>query len=171
MLRSDPVHIDHRALRFDKLRRLIADSDHGIHDLSRIENSDAGLPRFNMPFELGLYLGANRFGGPVQRKKTALIMVTEPFRLPVFLSDLSGNDPQAHYGRVDDVIRIVRKYLHARPEGRPLPGATRMLAEFNRFKSALPKLAHELQLELHEIDPYREYRVYLDVLVEFLRQA
>ena len=158
-------------VRFDKLCRLILESGKSVHDLSRIDLSAAGMPRFNMPFELGLYLGANRFGSRVQRTKSTLIMVKEPYRLPIYLSDLAGNDPQAHHGRVEDVTRIVRKYLHARPDGTPLPGAARILSEFARFKRSLPALAKELHLEPDEIDPYHDYRVYLDLLTEFLRQA
>ena len=98
-------------------------------------------------------------------------MVNEPYRLPIHMSDLAGNDPQAHHGRVEDVTRIVRKYLHARPDGTPLPGATRIMSEFARFKTSLPALAKELHLEPDETDPFHDYRVYVDLLAEFLRQA
>lgn len=48
----------------------------GIHDLSRtgLEPANA-LPRFNMPFELGLFLGCQRFGGRRQRTKSALVSI------------------------------------------------------------------------------------------------
>lgn len=84
-------------IRFDKLCRLIAESDRTIHDLSRTELGPNDLPRFNMPFELGLAMGAKRFGARRQRRKTALIMVAEPYRLPAYLSDLGGNDLSAHH--------------------------------------------------------------------------
>ena len=158
-------------VRFDKLCRLIRECGKSIHDLSRTDLSARGMPRFNMPFELGLYLGAARFGSRVQRAKTALVMVKEPYGLPVYLSDLAGNDPQAHHGLVEEVSRIVRKYLHTRPDGKPLPGATRILADFARFKISLPALAKEIHLESHEIDPFHDYRVYIDLMAEFLRQA
>jgi hypothetical protein len=54
---------DSSDVRVDKLVRLIQQSRYGIHDISRVELDDAhGLPRFNMPFELGLDLGCKRFG-------------------------------------------------------------------------------------------------------------
>jgi len=158
-------------VRFDKLCRLIRESGKSIHDLSRTDLSAAGLPRFNMPFELGLFMGANRFGSPAQRKKSTLIMVSEPYKLPIYLSDLSGNDPQSHHGNPAEVARIVRKYLHLRPDGQPLPGATRIMAEFNRFKNSLPALASALDLTPDEIDPYHDCRDYIGLLTEFLRQA
>ena len=158
-------------IRFDKLCRLIEISDRSIHDLSRIELGPHGLPRFNMPFELGLLMGAKRFGGKRQRQKTTLIMIAEQYRLPVYLSDLAGNDPDAHHGRPEEIIRIVRRYLHARPDGTPLPGAARMLADFNRFKEALPELAAALDIAPSEIDPYLDYRSYVWLLAEFLKVA
>jgi hypothetical protein len=50
-------------IRFDKLCQLIEASDRSVHDLSRVELNPLGFPRFNMPFEFGLCLGAKRFGG------------------------------------------------------------------------------------------------------------
>lgn len=50
--------------RIDKLYGLIGECRYGIHDLSRTELDDVNqLPRFNMPLELGLFLGAKRYGG------------------------------------------------------------------------------------------------------------
>ncbi len=48
-------------IRLDKLVELIRECPRSIHDLSRIEPGENDLPRFNMPFELGLALGAKRF--------------------------------------------------------------------------------------------------------------
>lgn len=49
--------------RIDKLYDLIECCRYGIHDLSRTELDDANaLPRFNMPLELGIFLGAKRYG-------------------------------------------------------------------------------------------------------------
>lgn len=92
-------------IRFDKLRRLIADCDHTVHDLSRTQVNAHGLPRFNMPFELGLMMGARHFGRGRQRSKRACIMVAQDHVLPRYLSDLAGNDPVAHQ---DDPREIVR---------------------------------------------------------------
>jgi hypothetical protein len=160
---------DSGEIRFDKLCRLIEASDRSVHDLSRVELNPSGLPRFNMPFELGLFMGARRFGGKRQKTKSVLVMVTEPYRLPVYRSDLAGNDPVSHHGKPEEVIRIVRRYLHARPDGTPLPGAARIIEKFAAFKAALPALAAGLEITTEEIDPYREYRIYLWLLAEFLR--
>jgi len=45
-------------VRYDKICRIIKDCAYGIHDISKTELDPASnLPRFNMPFELGLFLG------------------------------------------------------------------------------------------------------------------
>ena len=49
-------------IRLDKLVELIRECPRSIHDLSRIEPGENDLPRFNMPFELGLALGAKNSG-------------------------------------------------------------------------------------------------------------
>ena len=49
--------------RFDKILDLIENCKYSIHDISRTEiDPDYGLPRFNVPFELGLDLGCKRSG-------------------------------------------------------------------------------------------------------------
>ena len=48
-------------VRFEKICRIIAESRYGIHDISKTEpDPGSGLPRFNMPLELGLFLGAHQ---------------------------------------------------------------------------------------------------------------
>jgi hypothetical protein len=146
-------------IRLEKLYRLISESTKSIHDLSRVNLSSAGLPRFNMPFELGLFMGARNFGGRSHQAKSALIMVTEAYVLPKYLSDLGGNDPQPHGGRPEKVIEVARRYLDTRPEGNMLPGAAKILSDYGRFKAKLPDLAAALNFKSHEIDVYRDYRV------------
>ena len=56
---------DASEVRIDKIFKIIAECRYGVHDISRTEVASAsGLPRFNMPVELGMFLAANRFRGP-----------------------------------------------------------------------------------------------------------
>jgi hypothetical protein len=50
---------------------MIRECRYGIHDLSRIELNEAQYPRFNMPFELGIFFGARYIGTGEQKKKNA----------------------------------------------------------------------------------------------------
>lgn len=55
--------------RISKIYDLIRRSKYSIHDISRTElDPDHSLPRFNMPLELGIFLGAKEYGGPSQRQ-------------------------------------------------------------------------------------------------------
>ncbi|WP_288824852.1 hypothetical protein [uncultured Paraburkholderia sp.] len=57
-------------IRLEKIKRLINASQFGIHDISRTEpDVGSGLPRFNMPFELGLDIGARHYGAKHLKEK------------------------------------------------------------------------------------------------------
>src|SRR6266498_4700084 len=60
--------------RLDKIMAIMEDCRLSVHDISKTEVNKHGLPRFNMPFELGLFLGAKRFGTPRHGKKACLIV-------------------------------------------------------------------------------------------------
>ena len=63
--------------RFDKIVRIIRECKFGIHDISRTELNTAGLPRFNMPLELSIFLGAKKLGGRDHRNKQCLVLDRE----------------------------------------------------------------------------------------------
>ena len=155
-------------LRFNKLCRIVSECPRSVHDLSRVQLSDEGLPRFNMPFELGLMMGAKYLGGKKHKSKTALIMIAEPYRMPAYLSDLSGNDPSPHHGLPDVAIDKVRRYLHNRWLGAPLPGTQHINEALGSFKSALPGMANELRIKHDEVDAFSDYRTYAHFVAAFL---
>src|SRR5262245_15578624 len=62
-------------IRLHKILDIIAECKYGIHDLSRTElDTASGLPRFNMPLELGLDLGCKHYGQLYQQDKSLLIL-------------------------------------------------------------------------------------------------
>ena len=72
---------DGSEFRSSKIEWIIEECAFGIHDLSAVALDMAtGLPRFNMPLELGLFLGCKRFGSGNQRKKRSGILDSEPYR-------------------------------------------------------------------------------------------
>jgi len=106
-------------IRLHKILDIIGECKYGIHDLSRTElDSTSGLPRFNMPLELGLDLGCKQYGEAYQQDKVLLILDIEQYRYQKFISDIAGQDIASHNGRVRDVIDVVREWL--RPELDPL---------------------------------------------------
>jgi hypothetical protein len=150
-------------IRFDKLKALIADADLAVHDLSRTELSEDTLtPRFNMPFELGLYLGAKHFGGKRQRQKRCLVLAKSRREWAPSISDLAGVDPAFHGGKPDAAIRAVRDFLHAAPDGSVLPGETALIADHRRFLRDLPKMAEAARQTSDEALRYRNYISFLE---------
>lgn len=96
---------DSGQVRLDTIQRIIRDSQYSIHDLSRIELSvESALPRFNMPFELGLDLGCRLYGTGKLKRKKCLILDAQPYRYQAFLSDIAGQDIQYHHNSPDRAI-------------------------------------------------------------------
>ena len=122
-----------------------------------------------MPFELGLAIGAKYFGGPKKRGNSALIMVHKDYVLSAYLSDIGGNDPVSHNGDPNEVIRAVSRYLHMTPAGGVLPGPKKSIARHERFKRGLRAMARALERDENEVHPFKDYRVYLALLNEFLK--
>ena len=103
---------DSGQVRVNKLYGIISASKFGIHDLSRTTlDSKFRLPRFNMPLELGLFLGARQFGSSAQKRKSCLILDRERFRYQVFCSEIAGQDIRAHANDVGQVLTAVRNWL------------------------------------------------------------
>ena len=102
---------DGAEVRVGKIAQIIGQCDWGVHDLSRIEVDVGGVPRFNMPMELGIHLGARILGERRHRRKRALILDAEAHRYDRALSDISGQDIESHGNDPDQAIRCVRNWL------------------------------------------------------------
>ena len=127
-------------VRIDKIVGLIRDCRWGIHDLSRTELNESSLPRFNMPLELGLFLGASRFGNPAQRLKTCLVLDREPYRFHQYVSDIAGQDIVSHGDDPERAIQAVRDWLAASlpSEARRLAGSGTFVRRYRAFLRDLP---------------------------------
>ena len=144
---------DGAEVRLGKTAAMIGACDWGIHDLSRVEVEAGGVPRFNMPMELGIHLGARPFGEDRQRRKRALILEAEPHRYDVALSDISGQDIEVHRNDPDQAIRCVRDWLseHRPRNAVPLPGASALQADYRAFRDEVGAL-----LAARRLDPLDE---------------
>jgi hypothetical protein len=128
--------------RIDKLYRIIAESRFSVHDLSRTELDAANnLPRFNMPLELGIFLGAKRFGSEHHTQKRCMILDTQQYRFQMFISDLAGMDIKAHAGDPRVMVQHVRDFLMTVSRRKTIPPTVELLASYDRFVAALPALA------------------------------
>jgi hypothetical protein len=139
--------------RIRKIKRIIRECRYGIHDISRVQSDPAtGLPRFNMPLELGLFLGAQEYGDEEQRRKRSLVLDTEPYRYQKFCSDIAGQDIRSHRDQPTRVIAAVRAMLATALGGAArVPGEARIRARYSQFRAELPTLCHGLHVRPTEI--------------------
>ncbi len=143
---------DASEVRIDKIYNIIADCRYGIHDISRTEldrNSD--LPRFNMPLELGIFLGAKRFGVEEQKRKKCLVLDREQYRYQQFISDIAGQDIQAHNDKSQEVITQVRNWLRTASRRETIPGGNIIWRRYRDFRRDLPETARECQLTVEDL--------------------
>jgi hypothetical protein len=150
---------DGSQVRLDKLYEIIGDCRYGIHDLSRTTlDTKSRLPRFNMPLELGIFLGAKRFGGSRHARKSCLILDRDPYRYQIFCSDIAGQDIRAHHNQVDDAIAAVRDWLRAaRSSTVGIPGPMRIRERYLEFRLALPAICRAAGLEPTDLT-FLDYR-------------
>jgi hypothetical protein len=143
---------DASEVRIDKVFKIIAECKYGVHDISRTEVTAAnGLPRFNMPLELGMFLAAKRFGVGRQKQKVCLILDRLPYRYQQFISDIAGQDIRIHNNNVKEAISVVRNWLRNAFGSQALPGGTEIHRRFQRFEQELPALCVEVKLQRDEL--------------------
>lgn len=169
MIARSALEVDDGAeVRIEKIARIIGQCRHGIHDISRTDIDVAsGLPRMNMPFELGLFLGAKRFGGDQHEKKTCIIFDHERYRYQQFLSDIAGQDIRAHGNDPRELIRAVRNALATtRPERVILPSGRWMTRLYMLFLLDVPRICMELQLDHDDLG----HRDLAEVIITWLER-
>jgi hypothetical protein len=139
-------------VRFEKIQRIISECKYGVHDISRTElDMHNNLPRFNMPLELGVFLGAKKFGGSAQKRKNCLILDREPHRYQQFISDIAGQDIRSHNGNPEDAINSIRNWLNDASDRRTIPGGRSIARRYAEFLRDLPEICQKARLDIDEI--------------------
>lgn len=138
--------------RIAKINQIIRECRFGVHDISRTElDTTHGLPRFNMPLELGLFLGAKQFGGRSQKNKVAMIFDVEKYRYQKYISDIAGQDIKEHKSDPEILIRLIRNALNTAKVNGPIAGAQEIIDDYKKFQLTLPKIRKELSLSKHDV--------------------
>ncbi len=157
---------DSSQVRIEKIAGIIAESKFGIHDVSRTElDGRTSLPRFNMPLELGMFLGAKRFGRDRQRAKACLILDREPYRYQAFISDLAGQEIRPHGNDAGEAIKLVRNWLRDSSGRKSIPGGKEISRRYALFRGQLPEMCAELKIEDDELT----FNDYTNLVSEWLR--
>ncbi len=144
--------------RIDKLFRIIDRCKVGIHDISRTElDPGNNLPRFNMPFELGVFYGARKYGQKRQKDKNALIFERQKYLYQQYLSDINGVDTKAHNNDPQAVIRHVRNWLRTASRRTSIPGEQTIINHYNNFLAQLPVAAIDAGFGTMDAIPFNDY--------------
>lgn len=139
---------DGTQFRLESIVKIITGCRYGIHDLSRVELDEANhLPRFNMPFELGIFYGAKHFGSVDHKKKSCLILEKEQFRYQKYISDISGIDVTPHNNIPKDLILGIRNWLHTASRRTSIPTGEQIYKRFNLFQTEIKEACAK-----HDID-------------------
>ena len=164
---------DSAAIRFNRILDLITEADFSIHDLSRVEvDSSSGLPRFNMPLELGADL-ALRLRGPARhRRRRVLVLDAVLHRYDQTLSDISGMDIEAHGNEPARVIAAVRDWLNSgRGSVPPLPGAAAIVADYAALQDVAAEIIARLRLDQFDMLPHVDFLYVVEAALPMIEAA
>lgn len=149
------LQLNDGGLRLEKICKLIKSCKYSIHDLSMVDlDRESGLPRFNMPFELGIDFGYRNDEGSRDNPKCFLIFESSKHKLGVYLSDLAGSDPSCHIKKPELVIKEIRNWLNSAVNiyGKfSLPGDRKITETFGNFYQDLPGLCKDAELDVNSI--------------------
>ena len=138
--------------RLFKIMDIISECKYSIHDISRVEvDTNTNLPRFNMPLELGVFIGAKCFGSRDQKAKKCLILDAEPFRYRQSISDISGLDIDYHHNNKKKAITCVRNWLASNSGERRLCSGSLIYKDYLVFHRALPGICNQDNLDRREL--------------------
>jgi len=152
--------------RLAKIERLIESCKYGIHDISKTESNTEGLPRFNMPFELGVFFGAKRFGMGEQKNKVGIIFDIERYRYLKFISDINGVDIRPHDGKYNATIIHIRNWLKTASRRVTILGPNIIVDEYEDFLKNLPAIVAKLGFDIDHVT----FNDYCSIVEEAIKQ-
>jgi hypothetical protein len=160
---------DSDTVRIEKISQIITECRYGIHDLSRVEVEPNGVPRFNMPLELGLFMGCQRYGGVAHRNKRFLVLDAVHYQYQRSTSDISGQDIKVHEGRETTLIGHVRDWLSGKRQI-AVPSGSVIAARYSQFRDELPDLCARVRQKADELT-FLEYVGWVEEWLELVKSA
>ncbi len=140
-------------VRINQIKEHIRNSKYSIHDLSRSKPMKKNeLPRFNMPYELGLDIGCAEFGLKKYREKRILILETDRYHYQKVLSDISGQDIENHDNAPATLLRKVRNWFSTIDDSKNYPSANIVWNAYNQFYDDITKTLSSQEYTSFEIE-------------------
>ena len=156
--------------RLSKIIKIIGECRFGIHDISRTEVAgEPPLPRFNMPLELGLWMGAHHLGRADQAGKRCIVFDRERYRYLKFISDIGGQDIHSHESDVPTLITELAAWLRHLPGGNQAGGGQVILTEYKRFDELLELLSAQKDMTPEEL-VFADFNLMVTEYVASLRE-
>jgi hypothetical protein len=122
--------------RLDRLFTLINECAYSIHDLSYVKLSGGSgprVPRFNMPFELGMAVAIAKSQTAGQDHQFRMFEA-KSYRLHKSLSDVLGHDPYIHQGRAHGVLEALLNVFSHLPDAPDIADLRRVYRDLRRFR-------------------------------------
>ena len=165
--RSAMEEEDSSEIRLEKIIRLVAQCKYGIHDISKTGlDIDTDFPRFNMPFELGLFWWAKKFGDKQQKEKIALIFEKQKYGYQKYLSDINGVDIRAHENKQEIIIKSVCNWLRTSSGRKTIPNFSQVLKDYKNFvQTSLPQLLVQSHTQNHDLT-FNDYCAFVSTALE-----
>jgi len=148
--------------RLDKILSMIYDCGYGIHDISRVEiDTKTHYPRFNMAFELGLFIACRQFGTGDQQNKDYLILDTDSHNCTYSLSDIMCKDPMGHENNPELALHHVNDWLgqkrvYKSGKERDYIGSKTIRDYYQEFLIDFPILCKDGKADMNNVT-HREY--------------
>ena len=117
-----------------------------------------------MPLELGIFLGARKFGDRKQRAKRCIIFDRERYRYQAFISDIAGQDIHSHDGNVKKLISELSSWLRREFKSANVPGGSKIAREYDQFCKVIPAVCRTKNLAADELT----YFDYLNLALEWI---
>lgn len=152
-------------VRIDKIVNIIEQCRYGIHDLSCIEiTEESPLPRFNMPYELGIFMGCKYYGESHHKRKDFLVLDSEPHRYKRMISDLAGYDFPSHNNNQLTVIANIRDWF-SNTASKNFPGAIYYQERYQNFMNVFPEMCSNMKAEPATLS-FRDYYALVSVWIQ-----
>ncbi|MEO6313812.1 MAG: hypothetical protein ABIU63_08910 [Chitinophagaceae bacterium] len=124
-------------VRVDQIKKHIFNAQYSIHDISRSEALGKNdLPRFNMPFEMGLDFGCQAFGKGKRAYKKCLVFEKKKYHYLKVISDIGGQDIENHNDNPEELVRKLRNWFAAVLNNHQ-PSPTLIWEDYNKFLTDL----------------------------------